>query len=911
MGLGIRAILIAIFLIAVGAPLALFWFWPHSVALQKQIEEVRERHRLLAVSLGAALSTYHDNLVFVFGAFAPKIASGDPQEAIPLFENLHFKNVCVVDPVSGEVLRSFLSSQNTCPDRISSEQLQMFNRIGSSGKVSLSDVNISDGNKPSIYLIKSAAGLLVVGAIDTTFFQELQKRISFGGEGHAAIVDGNGRVLAHPLDEWARKALDVSQNSTVQRILAGKSGVGTFNSIGQAGQIVAGFSVVKETGWGVIVSQPLNELEDAAARNTRHVFLIFAAGLTGIALVALWISAQAAGRIKKVEAAAVQVAEGVDGVRLKGARSFAYVRELADLEEAFNRMAEEIEKARASDTSRNRALLNEISERQTAEAALQESEARFRNLFESEPIAIREEDFSQVKAEVESVLGDVKAFSTFLEENPSFVRGCAKKINVVDANVAAVKLYGMDEKEDLLGNIYDNMSDEEISVFKKILIAVHKGEPILELETVVKTSEGADRAVMARWSVVAGYETSYSRVLYTSIDITERRLTEERLKQAQKMEAVGQLTGGVAHDFNNLLAVIGGNADLLADDPHTNSSITDSIKLAVRRGSDLTQRLLAFSRQQPLQPKTINLGDLVSGMSDLLTRTLGATIRLKTSLSADLWEALADPGQVENAILNLAINARDAMPQGGNLTIECVNARLDGARTVEVSEDLTGDYVVLVVSDDGIGMPEEVLAHAFEPFFTTKEVGKGSGLGLSMVYGFAKQSGGNVSVYSEPSNGTTFRLYLPRSVEAEPRAFDASGDCDAPLGRGEKVLVIEDDPTFRVLAVDILLDLGYDVVDVADAASARITLIEQDVIDAPIDIVLSDVVLPGNKTGLEFAKEARALWPGLAVVFMSGYSAEAAVRNGFLGSDEILLTKPFERHQLAIALRKQLDATAA
>ena len=911
MRLGIRTILIATFLITLAAPLALFWSWPHSVALEKQIEEARDRHLILARSLSKALSTYHSDLVLVFGLFASKIALGEAGEAIPLFKKLHFRNVCVIDPASGTVVRSYFPSPSACSDRVSSKQLKVFNGLVSGDEVAFSGVNKAYGDKPSIYLVKRAAQLLVVGTIETTFFQQLQHGISFGREGHATIVDGSGRTLAHPLIQSAHEVVDASHDLAVQEILAGESGVGTFNSMGQDGHVVAGFSTVDGTGWGVIVSQPLAELEDAASESTRKFFITFAAGLASVVLIILWFSARAADRIKRVEAAAVQVAEGVSGARLKGTNSIAYVRELADLEDAFNRMALEIEQARASEISRNQALTNEISERQIAEAALHESEARFRNLFESEPIAIREEDLSEVKAAVDAVLGDEKAFSGFLEENPSFVRECAGKIVVVDANVAAVKLYGSGSKEDLLKNLYKNMTHEEAKIFKQILIAIHKGETLLEFETVVKTSSGADRTVMARWSVAAGYEGSYSRVLYTSIDITERRMTEERLKQAQKMVAVGQLTGGVAHDFNNLLAVIGGNADLLAENPSINSSLTDSIKLAVRRGSELTQRLLAFSRQQPLQPKVINLGDLVSGMSDLLTRTLGETVRLKTNIAADLWDALADPGQVENAVLNLAINARDAMPQGGNLTIDCINARLDGAQKFEGCEDLKGDYVVLVVCDDGAGMPEEVLAHAFEPFFTTKEVGKGSGLGLSMIYGFAKQSGGHVSVHSEPDSGTTFRLYLPRSVEAAQPALTTIDNFDAPRGRGEKVLVIEDDPTVRVLAVEILVDLGYEVVDVADAASARIALIEQDVIDAPIDIVLSDVVLPDNKNGLEFAIEARALWPGLRVVFMSGYSSEAAIRNGLLGRDDILLTKPFERHQLAMALRKQLDASAA
>lgn len=923
MGLGIRVVLIATFLIASGAPLALLWFWPHSASLQNQVDEVRERHLLLAENLGAALSTYHNDLVAVFGAFAPKIARGDAEEAYPLFSNLHFRHVCVIDPASGVVTRAYFASDYKCPVQVPSERLALFSNLASGDEVTLSGVFAPDGEEPRIYLIKRLDDALVVGAIKTTFFQQLQKRISFGRRGHAAIVDGNGHVLAHPLQEWVQKAADISKVSAVQRILAGESGVQTFYSPALKGDMIAGFTAVDGTGWGVMVPQPLEELEETANRINRHAFAILAGGLMLTTLIALWISSKAAQRIKRLESAAVRVAEGADGVCLEGDRSRFYVRELTNLEDAFNRMASQIDAARAKDVARaadletaNQTLRSEIAERKSAEAerksveaALKTSEARFRNLFESEPIAIREEDYSQVKAEIDSVLGvdDDEAFSAFLDRTPAFVQECADKIIVVDANLAAVRLHGVDSKKELLKKVTKNLNNEALKVLKSILIAIHRGNTLLEFETNVKTPKGLDRIIMARWSVATGYEKTYSRVLLTSIDITERRLAEERLKQAQKMEAVGQLTGGVAHDFNNLLAVIGGNAELLADDPRVNASLTDSIKLAVRRGSELTQRLLAFSRLQPLRPRAINLVNVVTDMSELLGRTLGETIQLKTKMPPELWDALADPGQVENAILNLAINARDAMPNGGRLTIECANARLDEARMVGVSEDVTGEFVVLAVSDDGVGMSARVLAHAFEPFFTTKEVGKGSGLGLSMVYGFAKQSGGHVTVYSEEGKGTTVRLYLPRSVDAEQAKPLPLLDGEIPRGRGEKVLVIEDDAEVRVLAVQILQNLGYKVVDVPDAASARKALAEQEA----IDIVLSDVVLPGEMSGLEFADEARAAQPGLRVIFMSGYAAEAAVQNGSLAPDNVLLNKPFERRQLATVLREQLDANAA
>jgi PAS domain S-box-containing protein len=392
-----------------------------------------------------------------------------------------------------------------------------------------------------------------------------------------------------------------------------------------------------------------------------------------------------------------------------------------------------------------------------------------------------------------------------------------------------------------------------------------------------------------------------SRLLALARDVTAQRQAEEQLRQAQRMEAVGQLTGGVAHDFNNLLAIILGNTELLSVKVGEEDPKVQAVIRAATRGSELTQRLLAFSRQQSLRAQATDLEALVSGMSELLIRTLGETIDMQTSAAPGLWDALADPGQVENALLNLALNARDAMPGGGKLTIGCENAHLDEVYLARNPEALAGDYVVLAVSDTGTGMSVEVQSHAFEPFFTTKDVGQGSGLGLSMVHGFAKQSGGHVTMYSQEGQGTTVKLYLPRAEEAVRRE-EASHDQDAPLGRGEVVLVIEDDPDVRDLAVQTLEGLGYRVSGAPDAARARKLLAE----GTQVDLVLSDVVLPGGTSGPEFAEETRTIYPDLKIIFMSGYPAGAAKRYSFLGSDKVLLNKPFKRYQLAKALREVL-----
>ena len=399
-------------------------------------------------------------------------------------------------------------------------------------------------------------------------------------------------------------------------------------------------------------------------------------------------------------------------------------------------------------------------------------------------------------------------------------------------------------------------------------------------------------------------ELADGSVLWTGLvlDITEQKEIEEQLRQAQRMEAIGQLTGGVAHDFNNLLAVIMGNTELLEERLGSEEKPLQAILRAATRGAELTQRLLAFSRRQPLQPQTVALDDLVEEMGEMLRRTLGETIEVEITSEPDLWHALVDPGQLENATLNLALNARDAMPKGGKLTIEIANAVLADGISSSQMELSPGDYVMVSVSDSGTGMTQEVLARAVEPFFTTKEVGEGSGLGLPMVYGFAKQSGGDLAIYSEGGLGTTVKLYLPRAVDADVRGGQEVVAA-APRGKGETVLVVEDDADVRELAKSVLVGLGYTVLDEADANTGLAALEAA----SQVDLLLSDVVLSGGMSGPDLAQEAMRRDPDLKVLFMSGYAESMVHHHTPLPENASLLNKPFHRHELAQAVRAVLD----
>ena len=379
--------------------------------------------------------------------------------------------------------------------------------------------------------------------------------------------------------------------------------------------------------------------------------------------------------------------------------------------------------------------------------------------------------------------------------------------------------------------------------------------------------------------------------------------TEAALHQAQKMESIGQLTGGVAHDFNNLLQVISGNLQLLgravAGQERAQGYVQSALD-GVRRAAKLASQLLAFSRRQPLQPKTVNLGRFVTGLEELLRRTLGEGIAVQTVVADGLWNSLVDPTQVENALLNLAINARDAMEGSGRLTIEARNALLDEAYARQHGDLAAGQYVLLTVTDTGSGMSPEVLQRVFEPFFSTKPEGKGTGLGLSMVYGFVQQSGGHVRVFSEPGHGTTVKLYLPRSLDDEAPALPALAQEGA--GGSETILVAEDDDGVRATVVELLQQLGYTVLQACDAASA-LAVIDTGV---HIDLLFTDVVMPGSLRSPELARLARERQPHMAVLFTSGYAQDAIVHGGRLDPGLDLLGKPYTQDALARKIRHVL-----
>jgi PAS domain S-box-containing protein len=470
-------------------------------------------------------------------------------------------------------------------------------------------------------------------------------------------------------------------------------------------------------------------------------------------------------------------------------------------------------------------------------------------------------------------------------------------------NRSAERLYGWTAAEAIGRTVIDLLYDEATEFRRATATVLAQGEWSGQIAQ--RRKDGTRLVVDGAWSLLRDADGGPRAILAVNTDITERLELEQKLRQSQRLEAIGQLTGGVAHDFNNLLTVILGNSEMLSECLEGDADLRQMAEMnmaAAERGAALTSRLLAFSRRQALDPKVIDVNDLLAGLHQMLQRTLGEHIEISIAPAPGLWQALIDPPQLESAVLNLCINARDAMPSGGRLVIETANVHLDAAYARHEGEVSPGEYVRIAVSDTGSGMTPEIVARAFEPFFTTKEVGQGSGLGLSMVFGFMKQSGGHVKIYSEPGHGTAVKMYIPRAGDA--LAQGARGiEGEVLRGGREKLLVVEDDPLVRDHVASQLRELGYQVTVAENGASALAVLD----LGLSFDLLFTDVVMPGGVNGPALAAEAQRRRPGLRVLFTSGYTENGIVHQGRLDPGVMLLNKPYRRRDLAEKVREALD----
>ena len=627
----------------------------------------------------------------------------------------------------------------------------------------------------------------------------------------------------------------------LQHLVTGPEGI--FRATSREGiEVVSAFSHVEPSGWAVALGLPLSDLTAPAVSAALRVLAVTGAALLIGVILAVVVSRQVTGPMAVLR-------------RLASATNRDEV-----LSAPPTGLDEADEVAQALRVAEHR--------RRQSEMKRNEAERQSQSIFETSQDVIQVAD----------------GYGRLVQASPS-----------------SAKVFGYRPEEMIGRSTQDFILPEDLETARTETRAARHGRAARHFRCRYVHKDG--HVVALLWMAV--WSEPDHRYFFIGRDMTEYEYTEEQLRQAQKMEAVGQLTGGVAHDFNNILMIIMANVDALEEDEKLDPRLLARIKGigdATQRAADLTRQLLAFSRKQALRPQRTNINDLVAVTSKLLRRTLGARIEIESVLADDLWSVEIDRAQLEAALVNLCINARDAMPDGGRLLIETRNTALDEDYVARNPDAIVGDYVRLAVTDTGSGMPPDVLNKVFEPFFTTKAAGKGTGLGLSMVYGFVKQSNGHIKIYSEVGSGTSIELFLARYVGKREKA--ATVQNPSMPGDGERILVAEDDSQVRASVVHQLESLGYTVEEAADGAAA---LAAAESASQPYDLLLADVIMPGALNGKALADEVTRRWPKTKVVFMSGYTHDAIVHQGRLDAGVLLLSKPFRRSDLAQIIRQALD----
>jgi PAS domain S-box-containing protein len=656
----------------------------------------------------------------------------------------------------------------------------------------------------------------------------------------ASVVDRQGVAVARNRDPERHVGQKVVP-ALLERLTAEPEGV-LITTSREGIEVVSAFSHVQPYGWAVATGLPFSDLTGPAIDAVLRVLGVAGAALLISLILAGIVARQVTGPMLTLR----RLATAADSNEILKAPSTG----LAEADEVLHALIVAERDRRRSETERNQV------------------ERQAQRIFETSQDVILVTD------------------------------GYGK---IVQVSPSAVKALGYQPEEMVGHGSQEFVLPEDLDATRNEMREARRGRATRHFTCRYVHKDG--HVVPLSWMAV--WSEPDRRHFFIGRDMTEYESAEAQLRQAQKMEAVGQLTGGIAHDFNNILMVIMANVDALEDERSGDPLLLGRAKEigeATQRAADLTRQLLAFSRKQALRPQRTNINDLIVVTSQLLRRSLGERIEIDLSLADDLWNTEIDRSQLESAVVNLAINARDAMPGGGRLLIETRNVALEADYAAQNPGVATGDYVMLAITDTGVGIPANMLDRVFEPFFTTKEVGKGTGLGLSMVYGFIKQSGGNTKIYSEVGRGTSIRLYLPR-YEGEKEQAAARPSVSIP-GGSERVLVVEDDSGVRAGVVLQLASLGYAVLAVSNGAEA---LAAVEAAPQPFALLLTDVVMPGPLTGEDLAKEVVRRWPGTKVVFMSGYTEDAVVSHGRLEADVLLLSKPFRKSELAIMLRQALD----
>lgn len=570
------------------------------------------------------------------------------------------------------------------------------------------------------------------------------------------------------------------------------------------------------------------------------------------------------------------------------------------LQEAHDFLEEQVEERTRELLKTNEQLKIEVEERRKAEEEVRKRELKYRNIFETTTVSMWEEDARPTVQKLKELKSE--NVREYLSSNPNKLKEVIQSMIVLDVNDATLKMFEANSKTEIMENIDKTFCAESTSTFLDICSGLVEGKTSIERETIFRTLKGNRINVLLQ--LRHDPQSEAANTIISIVDITDQRELEQQLRQSQKMEAIGRLAGGVAHDFNNLLTVILSYGQMLVDEIPKNSPTNKKVAAIVEcaeRAASLTKQLLAFSRRQVIEPKTIILNDILSKMEKMFKRLLGEDVELITNFSSQASTIKADEGQMEQIVMNLVVNARDAMPKGGKLTVETQNVKLHAEYPRHQPGVKTGNYLMLAVTDTGHGMTDEVRSRIFEPFFTTKEVGKGTGLGLSTVYGIVTQNNGNIFVYSEVDHGTTFKLYFPVANKKQKNLLNHETENKIDVG-DETILVVEDEHAVRKVACTILQENGYHVLQAKNGKEA----LEIAQNNKCIDMMLTDVIMPGMD-GSALTAKLRSRRPDLKVLFMSGYTDNAVLNHEILKKGTPFLQKPFTPKVLLARIRSILD----
>ena len=862
-----RVVLTLAFTLIAIVPTAFLGGWVERTALQHEIDAVEEKHLLLATNSRQSLERYVDDVETGFDLFVQALQFRQTSHYLQqLALRLKFRSLEIYAPNgSPKYVWNVAGKERVEITRDARAELAAG---APAGGLRFFPVRLDSRGRPTIYLARILpSGDVAIGVLSTDFIRKIQHSVAFGEGGHAAIVDATGHVLAHPKAAWVDSLKDISKIDPVARMLRGETGVTRFYSPAVKAEMIAGFTSLPETGWGVMVPQPFSELQARADRFANAAYAFIALGVVTAAILGWFLAGLLLHPVNAVIRGTSQIADGHLDWRVPTDTRIT-PRELRALGQNFNVMADEIEASHAAlkvhAEEERRELLGRIAEHLPG--------IIFRRVAEPGGLVT----YPVFNVGTPRVFGFERHAVT--TDPTAFINAIVPEDRALWQRLVEGEIETPESPESRYQDVRVRMPSGQIGWARLFGTVRHQGERIV-------------------WDGGA-------------IDVTQEKTTEQQLMQSQKMQAMGKLTGGIAHDFNNLLAIILGHLELVEEQLDDGSRLRPLARNAIdaaEKGAELTSRLLAFTRNQELRPQVTDLDILLSDMQPLLDSSTGETIEIEYANKGAPNIVKIDQNQLENALLNLVINARDAMPNGGKIEVrtECVD--LGGPRSSHALELPPGRYVRLSVGDNGTGIKPEDLDRVFEPFFTTKRISEGSGLGLSMVHGFVRQSDGDIEVISEPGVGTAVNIYLPLTTELNMGQPSPARSSVIPANAaGRTILLIEDEIVVGDICENFLGQLGFRVVR-ADTGENALRILHDR--DFDFDGIVSDVVLPGPLSGPDVVELALQHNPAIGVLMMSGYPEDHCKKLLAHCRHAIYLRKPFRKQVFGEHLAMALNAT--